>query len=142
MNKLIKLLKEKRGSSTLELAAGLMIIFIVIGGIIQINSASIAKIIVRQTAYEALRQAVKSSNQVATAQTIINNQFSVLPGWKLGSNLDYNVQISGIDPNQRLEVNVKYKIPVLNPLFFKDGSNGSKWIESGTFSERLQEGDI
>lgn len=123
-------------------AAGMIIIMLLIGGILQLSMIPVAKIMVRQAAYEAVRQGAKSSDPISTANSTAYAQFSGLPNWRVGGSVVARSQLVGNGADQILQVNLSYKVPVLNDRFVQGASGGYVWVESGTFQERIQEGDI
>lgn len=138
-----KFINDQRGSSELlGTAAGLIIIMILIGGVLQLSMIPIAKIMVRQAAYESVRQGAKSSDPVTTATSTAYAQFAGLPNWKVGGNVVASAQLVGTGVEQILQVNLRYRVPVLNDRFVNGASGGFVWIDSGNFQERIQEGDI
>ena len=136
------LTKDEKGSSSLEFAAMLLPIIILLTGILQFSMIPVTKIMVRQAAFEALRQAAKSSDPVNVALDKAYNQYPGLPNWRSGGSVEVTAQLTGIAPDQIISVNVRYKMPVISDVLVEGASGGYKWIESGVFSERIQEGDL
>ena len=138
MIKIIKFLKnEKGGSNLLSAAAILPLLTLMIAAIVQITLLVNAKMTVREAAFEALRFGVKSDAPVVAAIDTAY-KYSGLPGWVSGGNVSVSAYTSGPTVEKVLNVEVKYKVPVINSSLF-GGRGGFATVTSGLIKRRLED---
>lgn len=129
---------EKGGSNLISAAAMMPLMALIIAAIVQITLLVNAKITVREAAYEALRFGVKSETPVDTATETVY-RYSDIPGWQRGGKVDIQASVTGNPGEQVLNVEVVYKVPVINSSLFSNSKSGFVNLSSGLVKRRLEE---
>lgn len=139
MRKFISLIKNEKGGSNLISAAVMMpLMVLLIAAIVQITLLVNAKMTVREAAFEALRFGVKSETPVDTAVGTAY-QYSDIPGWQRGGNVEVKASVTENAGEKVLNVEVTYKVPVINSSLFSDSQSGFAVVGSGLVKRRLEE---
>lgn len=129
---------EKGGSNLISAAVMMPLMVLIIAAIVQITLLVNAKMTVREAAYEALRFGVKSDMPTVTA-TGTAYKYSNIPGWKKGGNVIVRASLDGNAGERVLNVEVAYKVPVINSSFFAKSRGGFVIVSSGLVKRRLEE---
>jgi len=104
---------SEKGSIFIELALVMPILIILIAGIVQFGFLMNAKVAVNSASYEAARAATLSDNPESDAiNSVLTYASSALPGWDFNERLSIKVDISGINPDDIVHIEVTYKVPI------------------------------
>ena len=115
-----------------EFALIMPVLLLILAGIIQFGFLLNAKIAVNSASYEAARSATLSDDPEADAIRAASSYASAsLPGWSLGDRLSMEVETTGLQPGDLVQVKIFYNVPLFFSNVLPITKNGANFFTVG-----------